>query len=186
MVVNNAVGRLGRPGIVTKPQVPGRESKQPPTQSCSRPMTRVPPEGITLPLERCTLQTCTVREKFLPTTLSHLDSFGAIVNLGYLTNPRPCLTLPCTSAGRTPYLHNQEELSTQVASTKPRPCSTPLCTSAGQDSSPTQPGSTFHTVAINHARLCSEPLCPVQHHYAQVQAQLHTDTPRYHFPHGGN
>ncbi len=36
---------------------PALESKQPPTQSCSLPMTRVPPEGMAAPLPRTTFHT---------------------------------------------------------------------------------------------------------------------------------
>ena len=38
---------------------PGAESKQPPSQSCSRPISRVPPVGIVLPWLRTTDHSCT-------------------------------------------------------------------------------------------------------------------------------
>lgn len=40
------------------PVPPVIESKQPPIQSCSRPSTRVPPEGSSLPFPRVTDHTC--------------------------------------------------------------------------------------------------------------------------------
>lgn len=40
------------------PVAPGAESKQPPSQSCSRPTTSVPPEGMALPRPRSTDHIC--------------------------------------------------------------------------------------------------------------------------------
>ena len=41
----------------TLPEAPLPESKHPPLQSCSRPTTSVPPEGMRLPLPRFTIHT---------------------------------------------------------------------------------------------------------------------------------
>ena len=42
--------------------LPGAESKQPPSQSCSRPISRVPPVGIVLPWLRTTDHSCVTND----------------------------------------------------------------------------------------------------------------------------
>ena len=53
---------------------PGAESKQPPSQSCSRPMSSVPPVGIVLPWARTTDHSCSAH------STAHQDTKKAMLD----------------------------------------------------------------------------------------------------------
>ena len=80
---HDRVDSLGFPWILLclrpmhAPCPPGSESKQPPSQSCSRPTTSVPPEGIFWPLPRTADQTCGSTEREGSSQAQRLDSTRA-------------------------------------------------------------------------------------------------------------